>query len=94
MTCGICFDTHARGEMRAAECGHAYCVGCWQGYLASAVADGPSCLRLRCPMPDCGVLVRAWVRVGVGVRVRSKARVGVGVQVRVPHPNPDPKIEP
>ena len=59
MPCSICFDTHPPGEMRSAECGHAYCNDCWQGYLGSAVADGPSCLRLRCPMPDCGVLVCA-----------------------------------
>ena len=59
MQCGVCFDTHPAGEMRSAECGHAYCSDCWQGYLCSAIADGPSCLRLRCPMPDCGVLVSA-----------------------------------
>jgi ariadne-1 len=58
MPCNICFDTYPPGEMRSAECGHAYCNDCWQGYLSSAIADGPSCLRLRCPMPDCGVLVR------------------------------------
>ena len=53
LDCGICFDRYAPGEMRSAGCPHYYCHGCWRGYIAAAVGDGPRCLLLRCPDPRC-----------------------------------------
>ncbi|KAL1808019.1 hypothetical protein DCAR_0727418 [Daucus carota subsp. sativus] len=53
LTCGICFENYPRDNMAAAACGHPFCVTCWQGYISSAVNDGPGCLMLRCPDPSC-----------------------------------------
>lgn len=50
--CAICFEEHDPSKMRTAGCGHFYCVACWQGYVKSAVSDGPGCLMLRCPSPS------------------------------------------
>mmetsp|Transcript_658 Transcript_658/g.1197 ORF Transcript_658/g.1197 Transcript_658/m.1197 type:complete len:621 (-) Transcript_658:332-2194(-) len=57
-TCKVCFEDVPQDQMRRAQCGHAYCVECWRGYLSSAVADGPCSLRFRCPHPECNVLVK------------------------------------
>ncbi|GER51334.1 RING/U-box superfamily protein [Striga asiatica] len=53
LTCGICFETYPRDRMSAAACGHPFCVICWQGYVGTAISDGPGCLMLRCPDPSC-----------------------------------------
>lgn len=59
LTCGICFDTFARKEMKAPSCGqHFFCNCCWIGYLNNAIMDGPGSLSLRCPDPSCGSAVR------------------------------------
>ena len=55
--CGICFEPHGIASMCAASCGHHYCKNCWRSYVHHAVADGPSCLNLRCPSPECRVAV-------------------------------------
>ncbi|KAF8700705.1 hypothetical protein HU200_034056 [Digitaria exilis] len=58
LTCAICFDAYAPGEMRSAGCSHYYCHGCWRGYVHVAVTDaGSGCLLLRCPDPPCRVPV-------------------------------------
>ncbi|CAN6373431.1 unnamed protein product [Urochloa humidicola] len=52
--CNICFDTFPAGRTRSSACGaHFYCKECWRGYVGTAVADGASCLSLRCPDPSC-----------------------------------------
>lgn len=55
--CGICFETFPATSMHAAACGHRYCKDCWTGYVHTAVESGPKCLDLRCPDPECSVLV-------------------------------------
>ncbi|KAK6136372.1 hypothetical protein DH2020_029862 [Rehmannia glutinosa] len=57
LTCGICFETYPRDRMSAAACGHPFCVICWQGYVGTAINDGPGCLMLRCPDPSCGAAI-------------------------------------
>ncbi|XP_052199291.1 probable E3 ubiquitin-protein ligase ARI8 isoform X2 [Diospyros lotus] len=57
MMCGICFETYPHDRMSAAACGHAFCNACWQGYMSTAINDGPGCLMLRCPDPSCGAAV-------------------------------------
>ncbi|KAK4487891.1 hypothetical protein RD792_003629 [Penstemon davidsonii] len=57
LTCGICFDTCPRNRISTAACGHPFCVMCWQGYISTAINDGPGCLNLRCPDPSCGAAV-------------------------------------
>ncbi|XP_071732112.1 probable E3 ubiquitin-protein ligase ARI8 isoform X2 [Rutidosis leptorrhynchoides] len=57
LTCGICFEVYRSDSMRSAACGHPFCVTCWQGYITTAINDGPGCLMLRCPDPSCGAAV-------------------------------------
>ncbi|KAL2482250.1 putative E3 ubiquitin-protein ligase [Forsythia ovata] len=57
LTCGICFETYPHDRMSSAACGHPFCVTCWQGYISTAINDGPGCLMLRCPDPSCGAAV-------------------------------------
>lgn len=56
--CGICFGDLDDGAIVCkANCGHKYCRGCYTQYVATAVEKGASCLNLRCPEPDCAMLV-------------------------------------
>eukprot|EP00854_Cymbomonas_tetramitiformis_P005525 gene5525-6701_t len=55
--CQICFDEYAPDKLRSASCGHFFCQECWQGYLKTGINDGPGCLSMRCPLPDCNSLV-------------------------------------
>ena len=55
-TCGICFGDLGPDSC-AAPCGHAYCRECYSQFLVTAVEGGASCLDLRCPHPDCAMLV-------------------------------------
>ncbi|XP_075084571.1 putative E3 ubiquitin-protein ligase ARI8 isoform X1 [Nicotiana tabacum] len=57
LTCGICFDDYPRNEITAAACGHPFCLTCWQGYIGTAISDGPGCLMLRCPDPSCSAAI-------------------------------------
>ncbi|KAG5549519.1 hypothetical protein RHGRI_014749 [Rhododendron griersonianum] len=57
LTCEICFETYPSDRMSAAACGHGFCGSCWQGYISSAINDGPGCLMLRCPDPSCAAAV-------------------------------------
>ncbi|XP_076934844.1 putative E3 ubiquitin-protein ligase ARI8 isoform X1 [Bidens hawaiensis] len=57
LTCGICFDEYPCDSTSSAACGHPFCVTCWQGYISTAVNDGPGCLMLRCPDPSCGAAI-------------------------------------
>ncbi|XP_026420537.1 probable E3 ubiquitin-protein ligase ARI8 [Papaver somniferum] len=57
LTCGICFDNYHQDEMYDAGCGHVFCESCWKGYIGTSVNDGPGCLSLRCPDPDCNAAV-------------------------------------
>ncbi|KAJ9169235.1 hypothetical protein P3X46_017447 [Hevea brasiliensis] len=57
MTCGICFETYPCDRLYVAACGHPFCSSCWQGYISTAINDGPGCLMLRCPDPSCNAAV-------------------------------------
>lgn len=57
-TCMVCFDTFPLQDMLAASCQHYFCHPCWRGYTSAAIAGGPACLDLRCPIPKCGAAVR------------------------------------
>ncbi|CAA7400458.1 unnamed protein product [Spirodela intermedia] len=57
MTCGICFEVYPCNRMRSAACGHHFCNSCWEGYIGTSINDGPGCLMLRCPDPDCSVAI-------------------------------------
>eukprot|EP00240_Pyramimonas_obovata_P003027 CAMPEP_0118921654 /NCGR_PEP_ID=MMETSP1169-20130426/860_1 /TAXON_ID=36882 /ORGANISM="Pyramimonas obovata, Strain CCMP722" /LENGTH=648 /DNA_ID=CAMNT_0006862413 /DNA_START=218 /DNA_END=2161 /DNA_ORIENTATION=+ len=56
--CNVCFDTFEYCDMRSAECGHLFCLTCWRGYLGTAISDGPCCLRVKCPQPNCKIVVK------------------------------------
>ncbi|KAL2631759.1 hypothetical protein R1flu_016445 [Riccia fluitans] len=55
--CTIClesFSFSAVSNMRATPaCGHFFCDPCWRSYIQAAIGDGPGCLSLRCPNPEC-----------------------------------------
>ncbi|MCO5548081.1 hypothetical protein L7F22_001538 [Adiantum nelumboides] len=57
VTCGICFESYSLDSMRATVCGHNFCTSCWAGYIHTAINDGPGCLTLRCPDPNCHAAV-------------------------------------
>ena len=73
--CGICFDPYPAGRTRSAGCGHYYCDGCWAGYVAAAVGDGPRCLSMRCPDPSCSApVVRELVDKVLAAGAKERAR--------------------
>ncbi len=53
----MCFDNFPTAAMRSAACRHFLCLPCWQGFISTAISDGPAALDLRCPVPKCGVAV-------------------------------------
>lgn len=55
--CGICFEPHKARNMCSAGCAHYFCKDCWRSYIHHAVDDGPTCLNLRCPNPECKIAV-------------------------------------
>lgn len=55
--CGICLEYHPIECMQAACCDHFFCQSCWAGYAHTSIRDGPGCLSLRCPNPDCNAAV-------------------------------------
>ncbi|DBA71150.1 hypothetical protein WJX79_002426 [Trebouxia sp. C0005] len=57
VTCQICFDSFPVDQMHASGCNHYFCTGCWEGYVAAAISEGPASLNLRCPLPDCKAAV-------------------------------------
>ncbi|GJZ12119.1 probable E3 ubiquitin-protein ligase ARI8 [Tanacetum coccineum] len=55
--CGICFDSVMAKDSANCGCGHVFCKVCWEGYVSTAIIDGPGCLNLKCPEPSCGAAV-------------------------------------
>ncbi|KAL9243054.1 hypothetical protein vseg_016991 [Gypsophila vaccaria] len=57
--CGICFESFPLDDFNfyPSDCGHYYCVTCWNGYITSSIDDGPGCLSLRCPYPKCNASI-------------------------------------
>lgn len=56
-TCNICFDDFEPSELVTAGCSHAFCTGCWAGYIASKIGEGLSVVDTRCPMTKCPIKV-------------------------------------
>ncbi|KAK4425188.1 putative E3 ubiquitin-protein ligase ARI7 [Sesamum alatum] len=54
--CGICFGPFKIEDMVSASCGHPFCACCWRTYISTSINDGPGCLRLQCPEPECGAV--------------------------------------
>ncbi|PWA62282.1 Zinc finger, C6HC-type [Artemisia annua] len=55
--CGICFDSVMVKDTANCGCGHVFCKVCWEGYVCTAINDGPGCLTIKCPEPSCGAAV-------------------------------------
>ncbi|KAL9165060.1 hypothetical protein ABFS82_06G146600 [Erythranthe guttata] len=57
--CKICFDK-IEPDVKTLSCGpcsHPFCPDCWKSYVSSSIKDGPGCLSLRCPEPECKAMV-------------------------------------
>ncbi|WJX72916.1 RBR-type E3 ubiquitin transferase [Trifolium repens] len=57
LTCAISFEKYPRSGIEMASCGHPYSFSCWEGYISTSINDGPKCLILRCPDPNCGASI-------------------------------------
>ena len=59
--CNICFEQFPAGgdELLDCGCGHSFCVDCWGNYVSSKVENAVLCLRIDCPTPKCGKMVKA-----------------------------------
>ncbi|GJR18593.1 zinc finger, C6HC-type containing protein [Tanacetum coccineum] len=55
--CGICFDSVMVKDFANSGCGHVFCKVCWEGYVSTAILDGPGCLTIKCPEPSCDAAV-------------------------------------
>ncbi|CAI0543922.1 unnamed protein product [Linum tenue] len=55
--CKICFETFEIKNLASLSCGHYFCRTCWSRYIELSIDDGAGCLTLRCPEPNCPVLV-------------------------------------
>ena len=58
--CNICFEEFPTGSENLMDCGcgHSFCLECWGGYISSRAEDASSCLRIDCPTPKCGRMVK------------------------------------
>lgn len=55
--CMIDFMPVGKHQANHLGCGHMVCNECWQDYITQKVAEGPSAIHTRCPMPDCKLKV-------------------------------------
>ncbi len=58
--CNICFEEFPSGIGKLVDCGcgHSFCFECWGSYISSRAEDVSSCLRIDCPTPNCGRMVK------------------------------------
>jgi hypothetical protein len=57
-SCPICYeDQLSASQLFAMPCGHTFCKPCWNDFVQTAVADGPSCIRTTCPEASCKEVV-------------------------------------
>ncbi|PRQ42738.1 putative aminoacyltransferase, E1 ubiquitin-activating enzyme [Rosa chinensis] len=55
-SCRLC--SYSNSSNISASCGHPFCGDCWTGYITKLInEEGPACLVLRCPEPDCSAVV-------------------------------------
>ncbi|XP_074283882.1 putative E3 ubiquitin-protein ligase ARI5 [Silene latifolia] len=60
INCGICLEENLSvDEVMSATCdNHYYCKTCWRNYISTSINNnGPGCLSLRCPDPNCPAVV-------------------------------------
>ncbi|CAM9350993.1 unnamed protein product [Choristocarpus tenellus] len=57
LMCRICCDVVKGVDAFALACQHYFCKGCWRGYLASKVSEGPTCVYTTCPEHKCPQIV-------------------------------------
>ncbi|UJR30641.1 hypothetical protein I4U23_018165 [Adineta vaga] len=55
-TCAICCSTRLSQEMTGLECGHNFCIVCWQYYLTTKIRDEGIGQTIPCPA-QCDILV-------------------------------------
>ncbi|KAI9779005.1 MAG: hypothetical protein M1816_003782 [Peltula sp. TS41687] len=55
--CEICFEDDADLKTYAMRCGHRYCVGCYQHYLAQKIRGEGEAARIQCPKEGCHCIV-------------------------------------
>ena len=55
-TCDICCITKPSTDMTGLECGHSYCIGCWQNYLTIKIMREGIGQTIPCPA-KCDILV-------------------------------------
>ncbi|CAF1542639.1 unnamed protein product [Adineta ricciae] len=55
-TCAICCSTKSSSEMTGLECGHNFCINCWQYYLTTKIRDEGIGQTIPCPA-QCDILV-------------------------------------
>jgi len=49
MMCATCYCDYDGTEMRALECGHAFCEECYRDHLLEQVSQGMKCIFACCP---------------------------------------------
>ncbi|PIN17281.1 putative E3 ubiquitin ligase [Handroanthus impetiginosus] len=54
--CKICFEDKNK-TMLSSSCGHLFCSDCFRTYISTSINDGPGCLTLLCPEPDCKAFI-------------------------------------
>ena len=57
MFCVLCCNNYTGIQMRALECGHAFCISCYTEYLKESINSGPESIFTMCPMGTCGIVV-------------------------------------
>lgn len=53
--CEICMETET--EMDGLDCGHMYCLLCWDKYLTNEIIEHGNSMNLKCPCTECNIYV-------------------------------------
>jgi ariadne-1 len=53
LACQVCFDEVSREESFALDCGHSFCLECWEHWVSAAADKGPMLLFTKCPGQTC-----------------------------------------
>lgn len=74
--CEICFCSYEKNEMSGLECGHLFCLECWNQYLTTSVMEEGKAETIYCPAANCAVVVdeNTVLRIIKDVSVRAKYR--------------------
>ncbi|XP_033212517.1 E3 ubiquitin-protein ligase arih1l-like [Belonocnema kinseyi] len=55
--CEICFSTLTKHMMTGLECGHRFCIDCWDEYLTTKIMEEGVGQTISCAAHDCSILV-------------------------------------